>query len=395
MTDRQPAFEELAKKYYQNTGIKVEFQLFFPPEAYVQKIKASAQGKNLPDIFGILGEKRDLAAFIKAGLVLDLTEYMREEFWKWRNSFFSKAIEINTFEKDNAYNVKEGIYGVPIDVMTIQLVYNKALFRELGLNPEKPPQTFEEFLKIGEMAKSKNLIGLVSGWAEVWLIDCFFTTYAINIMGEDKIIKTIEGVVPYTDPDWIEVFDIFRKMRDASILQKEIVSMINKTAEQVFANNKAVFGFNGSWCVNVYKGMNPNLEYAPFLPPKISDNYPIVIRGGAGSSFMVNALSKNREEAVKFLRWLTDIEQQVFLAKTTNNLPANKYSITDLPKTLVDFTKGLENATHPNVWKIRESPQVIEAIGRGIQLIILGKRTPQEVAEDVQGIKEKFILKDK
>ena len=37
---------------------------------------------------------------------------------------------------------------------------------------------------------------------------------------------------------------------------------------QLFANNRALFAFNGSWCVNVYKGMNPDLEYGAMLPPR-------------------------------------------------------------------------------------------------------------------------------
>ena len=69
MTDREPAFRELAKRYEAKTGIKVNFELYAPSDAYSQKVRAAAQGANLPDIFGILGEKRDFASFIKAGYI--------------------------------------------------------------------------------------------------------------------------------------------------------------------------------------------------------------------------------------------------------------------------------------------------------------------------------------
>jgi len=55
MTDREPAFKELAKRYETKTGIKVDFQLYAPSDAYAQKVRAAAQGDNLPDIFGVLG----------------------------------------------------------------------------------------------------------------------------------------------------------------------------------------------------------------------------------------------------------------------------------------------------------------------------------------------------
>ncbi|MCM8820090.1 MAG: extracellular solute-binding protein, partial [Candidatus Omnitrophica bacterium] len=322
MTDRQPAFEELSKMYYQKTGIKVKFELYAPSEAYAQKVRSAAQGRNLPDIFGILGEKREFASFIKANLVLELTPYMEADSFRWKNCFFSEAIKVNEFTENNIYGIKPGIYGVPIDIMTIQLLYNKALFKKIGLDPQKPPQDFDEFLKIGEKIKDKDFLGLVSGWSEIWLIECFFISYAINIMGYEKVIDTIKGKISYTDSDWIKVFEIFEKMRNAKLLSNDIVSMVNKTAEQIFANNKALFAFNGSWCVNVYKSMNPKLEYGVFLLPKVNKDNPMVIRGGAGSSFMVNSISPKKEKAIEFLKWLTETEQQIYLVKITNNLPA-------------------------------------------------------------------------
>ena len=61
MTDRQAAFSELAKRYEEKTGARVNFELYAPSDAYSQKVRAAAQGANLPDLFGILGEKRDFA----------------------------------------------------------------------------------------------------------------------------------------------------------------------------------------------------------------------------------------------------------------------------------------------------------------------------------------------
>ncbi|MDD5477841.1 MAG: extracellular solute-binding protein [Candidatus Omnitrophica bacterium] len=395
MTDRDATFQELAKKYETLTGVKVNFELYAPSDAYSQKIRAAAQGINLPDVFGILGEKRDFASFIKAGHILDLTSYMEANNSGWKNSFFPKALAVNEFILGNSYGINPGTYGVPIDIMTIQMVYNKKLFAQLGLNPNHPPKTLPEFLEIGAKIKANGLQGLVSGWGEVWMIDCLANDYAFNIMGKDKVMATIRGEVPYTDLDWVKVFSIFKQMQDSGVLAKGLVTMINKSAEQLFANEKAVFAFNGSWCVNVYKGMNPNLEYGAMLPPQASDKYPMSIWGGAGSSFMVNARSKNKEEAVKFLIWLTDQDQQAYLSKATNNLPANKNCLAKIPEVLAQFARGMEYATHPNVWGVSEFSLVIEAFDRGIQSIIIGEKTPEQVAAEVQQIKDREMAKRK
>ena len=73
---------------------------------------------------------------------------------------------------------------------------------------------------------------------------------------------------------------------------------------------------------------------------------------------MVNARSKNKEEAVKFLQWLTERDQQVYLSEATNNLPANKESVSKLSEVLGSFAEGMNYATHPNVWGVSEFPAV-------------------------------------
>jgi ABC-type glycerol-3-phosphate transport system substrate-binding protein len=412
MTDRQAAFGELAKRYESASGVKINFELYAPSDAYSQKVRAAAQGANLPDIFGILGEKRDFASFIKAGYILDLTPYMEENDLEWKNKFFHKALAVNEFNEGNSYGIKPGIYGAPIDIMTIEMLYNKDLFRQLGLDPSQPPETFQEFLDIGKKISATNrgerlpdrqggasggkanpIQGLVSGWGEVWMIDCLANNYAFNIMGQDKVLATIRGQVPYTDPDWIKVLSLFKEMQENGVLANGLVIMVNKTAEQLFANGRAVFAFNGSWCVNVYKAMNPSLDYAAMLPPKASEKFPVSIWGGAGSSFMVNAKSKNKEEVVKFLKWFTDRDQQAYLAQTTSNPPANKDALSKISPILAQFADDMERTTHPNTWGISESPKVIEAFDKGIQSIIIGEKSPEQVAQETQKIKEKEMAK--
>ena len=41
MTDREDVFKELAKRYEAKTGIKINFELYAPSEAYSQKVRAA------------------------------------------------------------------------------------------------------------------------------------------------------------------------------------------------------------------------------------------------------------------------------------------------------------------------------------------------------------------
>ena len=382
MTDRNDTFQKLAQQYKQETGTEVIVQLFAPSDAYSQKIIAAAQADVLPDIYGILDKKSIVADFIKAGLVADLTDAMKADGGKWENSLFDKALSDRRFDSGNIYGVKPGIYGVPIDVSNEQMLYNKRLLSKAGI--KAPPATFDEFIKDAQALRRVGVTPFVSGWGELWLLDCFASNYAFNIMGEEKIFATLRGEVKYTDPDWIKVFNIFAELRDKGVLIDGIVTKGNKYAEQDFALERAAFAFNGSWCVNVYHDMNPNLNYGVIPPPPISTAYPLKIWGSAGSSFVVNAGSPHKDEAIAFLKWLTAKEQQVALAKETNNLPSNKQALFGVSEILEEFAEGMAQSTHPNIWPLNEDPSVSEAFDKGIQDIIIGEKTSQQAAQDVQ-----------
>lgn len=390
MGDRQEAFEELAARYQKLTGIKVSFDLYAPSEAYSQKVKAAAQTKTLPDIYGILGDTRDFASFIKSGYVAEIGETVGpEEIGPFRSRLFEKALEVNTFKEGNEYGVKPGLYGVPLDMTNVQLVYNKDLFRKAGLDPEKPPVTWDDFVKTVRQLRQKDVPVLASGFGEIWLIDILATSFAMNLMGEEKVYDTYRGKVPYTDPDWVRVLALFEEMAEEGAFVSGTVTMVNKTAEQTFANGRAAFAWNGSWCVNVYKGMNPDLDYGVVLPPRINPNRPSRIWGGAGNSLMVNNQSPRKAEAMKFLKWITDDAQQAYFANATNNLPANRNAVSGLAPVLAQFSDDLDNTFHLNTMPAHELPQVVEAWDKGIQSIMIQERTPAQIAQDVQNVKER------
>ncbi len=391
MSDREEAFNELATKYETETGQKVKFELFAPSESYTQRVKASAQTNTLPDVYGVLGEKRDFASFIKSGYIANLSEALNKDGWK--DVLFAKALSVNEFLPDNEFGVPPGIYGVPLDTTTIQMVYNRNLYEKAGLDPNKPPVTWEDFIGHNTVLREAGIDGFVGGFGEIWMLDALASNFAMNIMGEEKFFDTYRGKVPYTDPDWIKVFSLFKQMADQKVMVEGAVTMVNKSAEQAFANERAAYAFNGSWCVNVYKGMNPKLQYSPILPPVVNSANPMRIWGGAGTSLMVNDKSPRKEVAIQFLKWLTAENQQAFLAEKTENLPSNKNSLSKISAVLAQFVDDMDNATHPNVYPIHELPPVSEAFSKGIQSILIGEKTPEEIAAEVQRIKLKEMAK--
>ena len=61
---------------------------------------------------------------------------------------------------------------------------------------------------------------------------------------------------------------------------------------------------------------------------------------------------------------------------------------------LAEFSQGMDESTHPSVWPLNEDPLVIEAFDKGIQSIIIGEKTPEQVAQDVQTVKDRQIARE-
>lgn len=108
---------------------------------------------------------------------------------------------------------------------------------------------------------------------------------------------------------------------------------------------------------------------------------------------MVNAHSKKTEKVVSFLKWLTSPKQQKFLVKETNNLPAIKGCTKELSPVMLSLVDDFGILTHRNIWPYNESSPVIEVTIKSLQQIIMGLKTPQEAALDIQSVKEREMRK--
>ncbi|MDR3111756.1 MAG: extracellular solute-binding protein [Elusimicrobiota bacterium] len=392
MTDRQDAFEKLAKDYFTKTGVKVIFETYAPSDVYKNKISAAATANLLPEIFNPMANKKEIASYINAGFVADITDDMNKDNWK--DVFFQRALENLSFEENNEWGVKSGIYGVPIDVSSMLIYYNKDLFRQAGLDPEITPKTWGEFVAFAKKLKANDIQPFVSGFGENWIIGAFAQSYQWELFGKEGILSTIDGVIPYTDARWVKIFNLFKELKDNNLLATGVVTMINKDAERGFATGKFAMAFNGSWGVNVYNSMNPNLNYGVFYLPILPEaQHPMRFFGGEGSAFYVNSKSPNKQKAIDFLKWFTSEEQQSFLSKATSNIPANKNASSDLPPILKIFAESIAN-TFGQLQKI-EDWQVVNVLNTSLQSVIIGEKTPQKAAKDVQDEKARQMKNKK
>lgn len=114
-----------------NVQVTVETQV---GAEYVAKLEAAASANRLPHV--IAAGYDALPLLVENGIVTPIDDLATQAGLD--ASDFPEAIW-------NAGQWKDQRVGVPIDTHTMNFYYNKKLFTEAGLDPEKPPATKDEF----------------------------------------------------------------------------------------------------------------------------------------------------------------------------------------------------------------------------------------------------------
>lgn len=118
-----------------DNGITIDVREIRFDDLVTETLRAVATRTN-PDLIAI--DNPDHAAFASRGAFLDITDMAAA----------SEVIDIDkVFPGTRASLTWEGrVYGIPRASNTIALYYNRDMFREAGLDPDDPPETWDELL---------------------------------------------------------------------------------------------------------------------------------------------------------------------------------------------------------------------------------------------------------
>lgn len=100
------------------------------------------------------------------------TKYMIESgFIEPMQTFIDKdKYDLSQLEENilNYYKVDGKLYSMPFNSSTPVMIYNKDAFKEAGLDPESPPQTFSEVKAALEKLTKKTNVSILD--ADIWLV---------------------------------------------------------------------------------------------------------------------------------------------------------------------------------------------------------------------------------
>lgn len=270
-------------------------------------IKTSYTSKNPPDIhLNVIGELGE-----EAGWYRPLPEELIAEC---REDFIESCIP--TPDKNgNIYTFGLSAGGAQ------KLLYNKDLFRECGLDPEKPPKTFDELREYAKIITEKGQ-GVKYGFA-MPLKDDVFARYYIMIPGAPSGLYNRDGFEPAENKF---DFSIYSKMIN---YMREVISdgsvfptpytLDNDTARAQFSEGNVGMIFGAAWDVGVYNDQFPAkcdwgiAEYPVF--DELKGGYPY--GASSKSQWVMSSMSAHPEEQLEVYRWL--ISEEVAKEQLKNN----------------------------------------------------------------------------
>lgn len=348
------------QKQHQGTTVKWVDQ---PADGYLAKVMADASAGSLPDVINV---PPDLSfPLAKAGQLVNLDESLEEAKPEYLQNAW-QAFEIPG---------KGGCYGFPWYLNTGPVFYNKALFRDAGLDPEKPPTTFKELEEQAlKLAQSKKIamLGQTPTIAD-------FGLYGVKVFENDKFT--------FNEAKGVEFVESYKRMYDAGALVPEALTQNYTGSGTKFMAQQTALSPGSAYDLGKFK------TDAPSLYANIGITKPITNTGSANMflhGVSVPKSSKNQATALAFGRFVTNAENQVKFAKLASIFPSTSkggddpYFTTedgsDEARVRVAAAKQLKTAV--NYTPVQFSDQMREALLQQLADAMLGKKSPKQALDD-------------
>jgi multiple sugar transport system substrate-binding protein len=139
-----PALEKLIKRFEaEHPGITIKAQYVQTGDALLQKLASNIMTESTPDICWI--HANWVAPLSRGDTIYDLEELARQY------GGFGEEVKADFFDAPLATSYYRGkLRMMPVEGTNLALAYNRDLFRKAGLNPDDPPDTWEEFVEAGK-----------------------------------------------------------------------------------------------------------------------------------------------------------------------------------------------------------------------------------------------------
>jgi sn-glycerol 3-phosphate transport system substrate-binding protein len=354
-------------------------------ESIVKALTAMKSGE--PPVLSVL-LSTDMFTLIDEGAIVDWTSLATSaEDQAWLKSFYPAFME----------NSQTGgkVWGIPFQRSTIVLYWNKEMFKEAGLDPNRAPENWKEMLQYAQKLTKRDAAGNVTQWGvqvpssgfPYWLFQGFTTP-------NNALLMNKAGNQTYYDsPAVIEALqywvDLSRKHKvmppgiiewgttPKDFFEKKIAMMWTTTGNLTNVKNNAKFDFG-----------------VAMLPAAKRRGSPT---GGGNFYLFKKSTPAQQQAALKFAKWITSAERAAQWGIETGyvavrpqaweTVALRKYAAGFPPATVardqLEFSVA-ELSTH-------ENQRVTKALNDGLQAALTGTKKPDQAMKDAQREAERIL----
>ncbi len=364
---------DAAIKEFQKEHPEVNFNVISVlNEDYKQKINVQLSSDTPPDIFftwaGEYGNK-----FIRDGQALDLTDYAPEG-GKWEDTVIPSTLK--------PFMSEEKVYGAPILMDVRMMAYNKEIFEKLNI---APPQTWNEFMEVLKTIKKEDITPLGLGNKAPWNGGLYMTSLNQRIVAPEVLAADNNRLTgTFTDPGYVKALEKLQ----------ELVPYMNEHPNALSREEERSLFVNGQIAIMPLHTIEfPYVKDAQFEWGTF--NFPTIEGGkgkesvvtGAPEGFMVSSKTKHPELAAEFLRFLTSQKMAEKWVETTDVISTTKGAVTkeNASPIMVDVIKEVEESDDMVIWlDTALEGKIFQPYLSGIQELLNGEKTPEQVMKDVQ-----------
>jgi len=353
-------------------------------DTYKTKLQVAMAAGTPPDIFNSWGGGW-LEAYVKAGMVMPLTEALAKD--GWGDIYVPASLELAKFGDD--------YYAVPLTLAVVVFFYNKAMFEQYGW---EVPETWSDLLDLVAEIRSKGIIPISLANRTKWPGAFYFMYLAHRVGGHEVFLNAYNRVPGYgfDHPAFVRAGEMIQELVRAGAFPPGFNGLDHDVgqASALMYSERAAMHLMGSWFPGQAREEDPEfaakIGWFPFPRVEGSSADPSEVAAG-GDLFSVAATTKYPEEALALLRYLTDAQTALEWTKATGRLPAVIGTPMDDPMT-ADLMKYLENAGYMQLYYDQFLPPELGELHKDTtQAIFGGTMTPLEAAQAMEA-KAKELL---
>jgi len=342
----------------------------------MDKVKVMVLGGNSPDVAVLC--KTALFALLDIDAITPLDKYVERKGGDIYLNQFVKAFLLNSWSEGK-------LWSIPFQSSAPLLYYNKDAFREAGLDPNRPPDTWDELTEYAKTLTVRDQAGdIVRYGFEIPVTDHWL--FGATVMQNGGRLENEPGNEVYFNDElaveslqwWVDLVNkwkvtpAFKRfgIAAADFVKGSTAMMYNSTGSLTFVRKNAPFDLG-----------------VAFLPKRKRR----AVYSGGGTLFIFKDIpEQNKEAAWEFVDWMTAPDITARWCRETGylavkwpawDLTVMKQFVKEAPEALVALNE-LEYATRE--FMPHSFPELMDILVRAIQDALSGTVSAREALETAQ-----------